>query len=270
MHERERHRIILGAVGNRSIATVSELSELTGASEATIRRDIAELALQKKLRRVRGGAEPMNPSPYGQIAGRPFRVAEALNQREKRAIARAAAELCRDGDAIILNGGTTTFQMVHFLGDRQVQVMTNSFGIAEHLVKHSKCTVLLPAGAVYRDQSLILSPFEADGIKHFGARLMFMGAQAVSHLGVAESEPLIVQSEQRLMRQAEELVVLVDSTKFAARSAMIVAPLEKVSTIVTDENIPDAVAAMIEAAGVRLILARASGTDAVPREAGAA
>ncbi|MCB1884460.1 MAG: DeoR/GlpR transcriptional regulator [Geminicoccaceae bacterium] len=269
MHERERHRIILSAVQGRPVAAVGELAALTEASEATIRRDIAALALQKKLRRVRGGAEAMNPSPYGRIGGRSLRASEGVRQREKRAIARAAVGLCEDGEAIILNGGTTTFQMVHHLIDRRLQVMTNSFPIAEHLVKHSKCTVLLPAGAVYRDQGLIISPFEADGIAHFGARRMFMGAQAVTHLGIAEADPLIVQSEQRLMRQSEELIVLVDSSKFAVRSAMIVAPLERADAIVTDDGIPDHAAQMIEAAGVRLIVA-AGGGEAPADAAGVA
>ena len=57
MHERERQRVILSVVQARSVATVQELSRLTEASEATIRRDIAALALKKKLKRVRGGAE---------------------------------------------------------------------------------------------------------------------------------------------------------------------------------------------------------------------
>ncbi|WP_298380687.1 DeoR/GlpR family DNA-binding transcription regulator [Azospirillum sp.] len=257
MLESERHRIILGLVQSRSVASVADLTDLTGASDATIRRDIAALALQKKLRKVRGGAEALSPSPYGSIAGRPFRMAESLNQAEKRLIARAAVELCETGDAIILNGGTTTFQMVHHMMDRQMQVMTNSFMIAEHLIKHSKCTVLLPAGAVYREQGLILSPFENDGIAHFRARRMFMGAQSVSAYGVAEGDPLIIQSEQRLMRQADELVVLVDSSKFETRSAMIVVPLERAHTIITDDGVSDAAARMIEAAGVRLIVASA-------------
>ncbi len=255
MHELERHRIILSAIQGRSVAAVGELAEITGASEATVRRDIAALALQKRLRKVRGGAEALNPSPYGQISGRSFRASEIVNQPQKRAIARAASELCSDGEAIILNGGTTTFQMVHHLTARQLQVMTNSFQIAEHLVKHSKCTVLLPAGAIYREQSLIISPFESDGIAHFGAQKMFMGAQAVSSLGIAEADPLIVQSEQRLMRQAEELVVLVDASKFEARSAMIVASLDRVHTIITDDAITDAAAQMIEQRGIRLIVA---------------
>ena len=261
MHELERHRIILSAIQARSVAAVGELAEITGASDATVRRDIAALALQKKLRKVRGGAEALNAFPYGQINGRSFRASESVRQAEKRAIARAAAELCADGEAIILNGGTTTFQMVHHLATRRLQVMTNSFQIAEHLVKHSKCTVLLPAGAIYREQGLIISPFENDGIAHFGAQKMFMGAQAVSALGIAEADPLIVQSEQRLMRQAEELIVMVDSSKFEMRSAMIVAALERVHTIVTDDGITDAAAAMVEQNGVKLLVANRTTDD---------
>jgi len=262
MHELERHRIILSAVQGRSVAGVGELAELTGASEATIRRDIAALALEKRLKRVRGGAEALNASPYGRIGGPSLVASEALKRSEKRLIAKAAVALCAEGDSIVINGGTTTFQMVHFLGAQPLQVMTNSFLVAEHLVRHSKCTVLLPAGAVYREQGLIISPFEADGIAHFAAQRMFMGAQAISALGVAEGDPLIVQSEQRLMRQADELVILADSTKFRARSSLVVAQLARVSAIVTDEGVDDAAAQMIENAGVRLVVASVAREEA--------
>ncbi|KQT85096.1 DeoR/GlpR family DNA-binding transcription regulator [Aurantimonas sp. Leaf443] len=256
MHELERHRIILSAVQSRQVAGVGELAELTGASEATIRRDISALAGQKQLRRVRGGAEATSlPSPYGQIGAPSLVASETLHRREKRLIARAAVELCGENDSVIVNGGTTTFQMVHHLTTLRLQVMTNSFQIAEHLVKHSNCTVLVPAGAIYREQGLIISPFEADGIAHFAAQRMFMGCRAISSLGIAEADPLIVQSEQRLMRQADELVVLADSSKFRMRSSMIVAPLSRVTTIVTDDGIEDGAAQMIEAAGVRLVVA---------------
>ena len=66
---------------------------------------------------------------------------------KKRAIAQAAVELCDDGDSIIINGGTTTFQMVHFLAPSRMQVMTNSFPIAEHLIKHTRNNVMVPGGA---------------------------------------------------------------------------------------------------------------------------
>ncbi len=177
MLETERHRIILSAVQEKPVVTVADLCALTGVSEATVRRDIAQLHLAKKLRRVRGGAEAIAPPQYAGINARPFAVNQTVNVAEKRAIAQAAVELCQDGDAIIINGGTTTFQMVHPLTTKRLQVFTNSFPIAEHLLKQSKNTVLLPAGAIYREQNIILSPFDADGSSHFYAKRMFMGGR---------------------------------------------------------------------------------------------
>lgn len=263
MHERERHRMILSAVQVRTVATVQQFAELTGASEATIRRDISALASLRKLRKVRGGAEALSAPMPGTLAGDDFVAARSRNGEQKRAIAREAARLCEDGDAAILNGGSTTFEMVHHLTGLRLSVLTNSFPIADHLLRHSQCSVLLPAGTVYRKQGLILSPFEADGIAHFRARRMFMGAQGISGVGIAEADPLIVQSEQRLMRQADELVLLVDSSKFANRSSFVIAPLERADVLITDEGIADADAAMVEAAGVTLVVAgRDTGSEA--------
>jgi DeoR family ulaG and ulaABCDEF operon transcriptional repressor len=253
MHERERHRIILSAIQEKPVVTVQDIAELTEASEATIRRDIAALHIQGKLRRVRGGAEAVHPPQLGNLAARPFKVSESVNIDRKRAIARHAVELCEEGDSIVINGGTTTFQMVHFMSARRLQVMTNSFAIAEHLVKHSKCTVSIPGGAIYRDQSLILSPFDNDAIRNFYARRMFIGAQGVHALGIMESDALVIQSEQKLMRQAEELIVMADSSKFERRSSLILCPLENVTTIITDDRISDEAAAMVANAGIRLI-----------------
>lgn len=265
MHERERHRIILSAVQEKPVVTVQDIAELTEASEATIRRDIASLHVQGKLRRVRGGAEAVHPPQLGQLVARSFRVSEAVNIDRKRAIARQAVSLCEEGDSIIINGGTTTFQMVHYMSARRLQVMTNSFAIAEHLVKHSKSSVTVPGGAIYREQSLILSPFDNDAIRNFYARRIFIGAQGIGPLGVMEADPLVIQSEQKLMHQAEELIVMADSSKFRRRSSLILCPLEKVTSIITDDEISDDAARMIEEAGVHLIIAGGKG-DASGKE----
>jgi DeoR/GlpR family transcriptional regulator of sugar metabolism len=98
----------------KPIATVRELVDLTHSSEATIRRDISALDRQKKLRRLRGGAETINPHSIAGLAGRPFALNKSVNVNKKRAIAKAAVDMCQDGEAIIINGGTTTFQMVHY------------------------------------------------------------------------------------------------------------------------------------------------------------
>jgi DeoR family ulaG and ulaABCDEF operon transcriptional repressor len=268
MHETERHRIILSAVQAKPVVTVAEMVELTEASEATIRRDFATLHVQKKLRRVRGGAEAVSPPQFVGLAGRPFSVNQALHTSEKRAIARAAVELVDDGDAIIINGGTTTFQMVHPLANRRCQVFTNSFPIAEHLLKHSKNTVMLSGGTIYREQNIVLSPFENDVTRNFYARRMFMGCQGISRLGVMETDPLIIQAEEKLIGQADELILLVDSSKFQRRSSLILCPLERITTVITDDGIEDAHASMLDAAGVSLIVARSGATETEVTSAG--
>ena len=255
MHETERHRIILSAVQDRPVGTVVDLCGLTGASEATIRRDIASLHMQKKLRRVRGGAEAITPPQFVGLAGRPFAVNETLHSPEKRAIARAAVDLCEDGDPIIINGGTTTFQMVHPLASRRCQVFTNSFPIAEHLLKHSKNTIMLSGGVIYREQNIILSPFDNDVNRNFYARRMFIGAKGIGPLGLMEADPLLIQAEQKLIGQADELVVLVDSSKFEQRSSLVLCPLSRIDTVITDDGISDKAAAMLDAAEVTLIVA---------------
>jgi DeoR/GlpR family transcriptional regulator of sugar metabolism len=260
MHENERHRIILSAVQGRPVVSVSEMVDLTGASEATIRRDVAALHLRQKLRRVRGGAESLNPPQFGALAGRPFSVNETRFLTQKRAIAREAVALCRDGDSIIINGGTTTFQMVHPLANRRMQVFTNSFPIAEHLLKNSKNTVLLSGGVIYREQNIVLSPFENDVTRNFYARLMFMGAQGVGPIGLMEADPLLIQAESKLISQADELVVLIDSSKFEARSSLVLCPLERITTVVTDDGLSDRHGQMLESAGVKLIVAAVRGS----------
>lgn len=259
MHENERHRIILATVQARPVASVTELAEITGASEATIRRDIAALHVRGALRRIRGGAEAINVPEQNALIGRPFSVNETINLAAKRAIARAASDLCADGEQIIINGGTTTYQMVPYLVSKRMTVFTNSFPIAEYLLHNSRNSVVIPGGTVYREQNIILSPFGGVVASHFFARKMFMGCQGIASHGLMEADPLIVQSELALIGQAEELIVLVDSSKFKARTSLILCSLEKVSTVVSDPGLRAEDRDMLENSGVKLIIADQKG-----------
>lgn len=255
MHELERQRIILSAVQEKQLATVAELVALTDASEATIRRDIATLHMTKKLTRVRGGVEAKTPPSHGPLLGRPFSVNQTMNIVQKRAIAREAVALCKDGDDVIINGGTTTYQMVHVLTNLRMQIFTNSFPIAEHLLHHSKNRLTLPGGTLYREQNIILSPFENDVTANFCASRMFMGAHSVGRLGLMESDPLVIQSEQKLMNQADELIVLADASKFKRRSSLLICSLNRIDTLITDERIDKTSISMLEDAGIKIIIA---------------
>ena len=90
---------------------------------------------------------------------------------------------------------------------------------------------------------------------------MFKGAQGVGPLGLMEADPLLIQAEEKLIGQADELVVLVDSSKFEQRSSLVLCGLDRISTLITDEGISDAAAAMLDAAGVKLLVAQARGAQ---------
>ncbi len=85
---------------------------------------------------------------------------------------------------------------------------------------------MLSGGTIYREQNIILSPFDNDVSRNFYARSMFMGAQGLGPLGLMEADPLLIQAEQKLIDQADELVVLVDSSKFRQRSSLILCGLD--------------------------------------------
>ena len=138
--------------------------------------------------------------------------------------------------------------------NRRLQVFTNSFPIAEHLLKHSKNTVMLSGGVTYREQNIILSPFGGVVASHFYAKRMFIGCQGLGRHGLMEADPMVVQSELALINQAEELIVLADSSKFSGRSSLILCGLDRIATVITDGGIRDEDRAMLEKAGVNLVV----------------
>ena len=258
MHERERWQIIKEMLRERALVRIADVLSATGASEASVRRDFAKLAEIGVAIRVHGGLEAAPALARSRdvtpLATRSFEVSRTLNVAAKRAIARAAVDLCEDGEAIIINGGTTTFEMGEFLRERRLNVLTNSYPLAEALIRDSKCRVALPGGEVYREQKLIVSPFEEDAIQHYSATRMFMSAIAIGPLGVIEGDPLIARAETKLLKRAEKLIVLADSTKFTPAGSLVVCPLSRVSTLITDPGAPAAALDMLREAGVRTII----------------
>ena len=261
VHERERWQLIKAMVREHGLVRIADVCRATGASEASVRRDFARLAEQGCAIRVHGGLEalpgaPIAPPPPDMpaLATRSFEVSKTLSVAAKRAIAKAAVALCADGEAIIINGGTTTYEMGEFLRDRRLKVLTNSYPLAETLIRDSRCRVALPGGEVYREQKLIVSPFEEDAIQHYSASRMFMSAISIGPLGLIEGDPLIARAETKLLKRADKLVVLADSSKFAARGSLVVCPLSRIDLLITDSGAPDSALEMLREAGVRVQL----------------
>jgi DeoR family transcriptional regulator, ulaG and ulaABCDEF operon transcriptional repressor len=254
MHERERWQLILNRLRERGIVRVADLAALTGASVATLRRDLAKLEDMGQLRRMHGGAEQAEVSGQNELAATSFGTSQTIHALEKRAVACRAADLCEDGDSIILNAGSTTWFMAQCLRGHRMQVLTNSFPIAQELIANSANRVVLPGGELYREPGIILSPFDEDAIQHFAASKMFMSCYAITPLGVIESDPLIARAEAKLLTRTEKLIVVADSSKFEVRGNMVVCPLNRVSTVVTDTGAPQQMVDHLRAVGVEVIL----------------
>ena len=261
MHAAEREQLILSLMGDRGFIAFQDLEARVAASPATIRRDLERLETAGVINRVRGGARLIRQAEHSgsQLSGVPFHENLSRNLQAKQAIGRAAAELCRSGDSIIIDGGSTTLQMCPHLEQLSLQVLSNSLHIVSALLPQSGTSIMMPAGMLFREQNIILSPYEEDGISRFRASRMFMGAAAVGQHGVMQTDVILVQAERRLRGLADELVLLVDSSKFEAQTGHVVCGLEEIAVLITDDGISDAIASQLEAAVGGLIVVPAGG-----------
>jgi DeoR family ulaG and ulaABCDEF operon transcriptional repressor len=256
MHAEQRERLILEAMAPTGFVSYRELEAKLDASPATIRRDLTRLEEQGRIVRVHGGAKvPQEAAPL-RLAGTPFDQSITQNLAAKQAIGRAAAALCEPGEAIMLDGGTTTLQMCPHLKGLGLQVLTNSLHIVEALLPQPDTRILLPSGTLFREQNIVLAPSGEDSMPRFHAPRLFMGAAAVGPQGVMQQDVILVASERRFIDRAEEVMLLVDSSKFVQSSGAIVCGLDEVDVLITDVGIADAARAMLEKAGVRLIVAQ--------------
>jgi DeoR family ulaG and ulaABCDEF operon transcriptional repressor len=265
MLEKQRQQLILDILSEHRFSSVRTLSDQLNSSEATIRRDINKLAKQDKLRKIRGGAELLNPgertSHRPQLKGSTFLVDKEKHTDTKRLIARKAVSLCEDGESIIINGGSSTYMMGEFLAGRQLNILTNSFYLAHDLMDNSDNQVTLPGGEIYRRQGIILSAFENDTIQYYHGTKMFMGTPGIGEFGVMESDPLLIRAEQKLRKQADQLIILADSSKLGNRSNFIFETLDNVDVLITDSNASRERIQLFESHGIQVILVEASEQD---------
>lgn len=261
MHATEREKRILSLLSQRGFISFPELERGLDASPATIRRDLERLAEEGRLLRVRGGAklinEPAATPATASLSGVPFHENIGRNRAEKEAIGRAAAALCQPGEGVMIDGGSTTLQMCPHLAELNLQVLTNSLHIVSALLPQAGTRILLPSGSVFREQNIILAAPGEESMPRFHAPKLFMGAAAIGPQGLMQADVVLVAAERHLIERADEIIVLVDHSKFQSSSGNVVCGLDEIDMIVTDAGISDAHAQMIERAGVRLIVADA-------------
>jgi DeoR family transcriptional regulator, ulaG and ulaABCDEF operon transcriptional repressor len=252
MHAEDRERTILSMLEKRGFVSFRELDKRLTASAATVRRDLDRLEMAGRIVRVHGGAKIPDAVPA--LRGVPFHENIKKNAAAKAAIGKAAAQLCVPGESIIIDGGSTTLQMCPHLEPLHLQVATNSLHIVSALLPQANTRIYMPAGALYREQNIVLSPFADDGTSHYVASRMFMGAASVGPLGLMQTDLILLQAERRLMARARQVVLMVDSSKFRHPIGEAVCPLSEDMIVITDAGIGSAHARLVERAGAKLIV----------------
>lgn len=204
---------ILSELERNGRVTVSDLSERFGVSAVTIRKDLDSLERRSLLRRIRGGAVVAAPVEEGAFAERLHR-----NAAEKKAVARMAAQLVRDGDVVAIDSSTTAFfLMLELLTRRDLIVVTNSLRGATLLSDESNATVVMPGGIVRRASNSTSGPI-GDVLRDRGRiRLGFFGCAAISpKLGLLELASSEGESKRMMAEACEARYAVLDRSKTRA------------------------------------------------------
>jgi len=259
MHATEREEAILKLLGKRGFLSFRDLEKQMDASPATLRRDLERMAGDGLVERIRGGVKAVvskaEKSSNLMLEGALFAENITRNRVQKEAIGKAAAALCKPDEGVMIDGGSTTLQMCRHLDGLNLQVLTNSLHIVNALLPQSGTRVLVPGGSVFREQNIILSAAGDDLMPRFHAPKLFMGAAALGPHGVMQADVVLVAAERRLISRAEEVILLVDSSKFQGYSGNVVCALEEIDIVVTDAKIKPDHVKMLKSAGVQLVIA---------------
>jgi DeoR family ulaG and ulaABCDEF operon transcriptional repressor len=250
----ERRELVLRLLRQDRFASVADIARLAHASLATVRRDLADLERRGLAVRVRGGTSTA-PSAGAQPPQLPLEDRLAIGTEQKRRIARRAAELCRDGETVIVDGGSTTQQLAPFLREMRLRVITNSLSMACELASVPSCTVILGGGVVHPDSRLVLDPFCDDPFANYAASIAFMGVYGIDESGATNTDEALIRAERAMIGRASRLVILADSTKFDRRGSLWLCGFERVSVVVTDAGVPERYRGLLADRGVELLIA---------------
>jgi DeoR/GlpR family transcriptional regulator of sugar metabolism len=251
----DRRTRLLELIRQRGFAALPDLAGELQVSESTIRRDLDFLEQSGSARRTHGGVFYTGPSP--KLAH--FDTRQALNWDKKRQIAGEASRLIDDNDTVLLDGGSTTYELARLLVGRPLQVVTNSLPVA-NLFTSSDADLVLIGGYVHTKTGVSLGPYANRMLERLNVRRSVLSIAGINERGGYNSNLLLVETERTMMNAAEEVIVVADSTKFGHTSLAHLCNLEEIDILVTDHEIAGDWQTRLSDAGVKLVIAAAADT----------
>jgi DeoR/GlpR family transcriptional regulator of sugar metabolism len=259
LSQSERMEHVLRLLETRDYVQVAELSQAFAVSEVTVRSDLTELARQGLVARIRGGVRALQ---HGQSeVGFDLRL--RLEVDRKRAIARAAAAMVNEGEAVALDASTTAYYLaLELRSKRELVVVTNGLLVATALADAPGITVLVTGGMLRLSAMSLVGDFGADVLRTTRINKGFLGARGLSlSRGLMDLNPDEVRIKQEMADACEQVYGIFDGTKWHRSALLAFISVEELAGIITDSSAPTIEVEAWRAAGVNVI-----SVDPGPRE----
>lgn len=250
----ERRQRLLDVIGQKGFVSLADLAQIIQVSESTIRRDLDFWHQQGSIRRTHGGAIFIGDGSLPALEERATRQLD-----EKRAVARAAVGRMNDGDAILLDGGTTTLELAKMLVGRSMQIVTNSLPIAALFASSHETDLIMLGGYVYPKTGVALGPLTIRMLPDVQVNQAVLSCGGITPRGLFNGNLLLVETQQEMIRCADEVVVLADHTKIGRPALSFLCEFSEIDTLIVDGGLSAAQRELLQAADVRVIVAGEKG-----------
>ena len=248
----ERERIILDRLSGEGSVSVGDLARDLGLSEVTIRGVLKTLETKGWINRKRGGAAP--------AFHRDILERQKVFPERKNAIARAAADLVRDGDVIMIEAGTTTALIARYLaGKRDIHIVTNSTLVFSYARMYPNLQITMTGGEFRRATESMVGPIALETIGRLNVRLAFVGTDGFT-LKHGMTTHLMEGAEivKAMKAHAEATILTADSSKYGKIGFSSVLPLSAMNLILSDTGLDDRAETELREAGIDIQLARSN------------
>jgi DeoR/GlpR family transcriptional regulator of sugar metabolism len=243
-----RHELILRALRSDGPTTVTALAGKLDASQATIRRDLVQMEEEGLLKRVYGGAAPVfgEDDPFAEVA--------AVRVSEKDAIAQWCATSVRDGEAILLDVGTTAHRVAQLLHGRSLTVITSNLAVYEELQDERNVQLVLLGGVVRRDYRSLVGYLTEDNLRQIGADRLFLSTSGIRPDGqVMDTTVDQVPVKRAMIAASSQVVLIADIGKFPGSGMARVCGPDDLDVVVTNTPVDGKTGAALREAAVEVI-----------------
>ena len=249
----ERQNQIMQFLVRNQRISVTEICETFEVSEATARRDLEALAVQGKLQRVHGGAIPV-----GRAAPELPLLERCLEQAsEKERIGKAAAAMVNNNETILLGSGTTVLEVAKNIREHKgLTVITNSLPVINTLSGLPEISVIVLGGMLRDSELSFIGHITEQALAEVRAEKVFIGTRAISlDQGLTNDYLQETMTDRAILKAGREVIVVADHSKFGRVATALLAPIESIHTIVTDEGTEQDFLDAVQERGLRVVTA---------------